>query len=219
MQNRIDNIRSAMDEIRKSGKLPHWRMVYADSLLTRAQEYVAVDRPPEAERILDKLDRWLSTHTPKADEEQRSEALPIVFWDKDMLLRIVGQIRKTLASKGPLVPSTERDAINRRLKFVEQWIDESKFLDAHDELLSLRSSLIARLRRSYRARVAAVTAYRSGNYSQPAGSLVGLYNSQHTLEETFHIVGERDPIWIEDFLEIYNDLFRIVERLVPQEKK
>jgi len=33
------------------------------------------------------------------------------------------------------------------------------------------------------------------------------------------VVGERDPIWVEDFLEIYNDLFRIVERLVPQDKK
>jgi hypothetical protein len=32
-------------------------------------------------------------------------------------------------------------------------------------------------------------------------------------------VGERDPIWIEDFLDVYNDLFRIAERLVPQEKK
>ena len=59
----------------------------------------------------------------------------------------------------------------------------------------------------------------SGGYVQPAGSTVGLYNSLHTLEETFHIAGEHDPIWIEDFLEIYNDLFRIVDRLVPQEKK
>jgi hypothetical protein len=78
--------------------------------------------------------------------------------------------------------------------------------------------LIARLRRSYRARVVASSVY-NGNYVQPTGSVVGLYNSLHTLEETFHIVGEHDPIWIEDFLEIYNDLFRIVDRLVPQDKK
>ena len=48
---------------------------------------------------------------------------------------------------------------------------------------------------------------------------MGPYNSRHTLEETFQVIGERDPIWIEDFLDIYNDLFRIVERLVPQDKK
>ncbi len=219
MQERIDNIRQSVDDIRKSGKLPHWRMVYADSLLTRAQEYVAVDRLPEASRVLDKLDRWLKTHTPAADNSARDEVQPMVFWNAKLLTGVVEQLRKTLTAKVMLVPATEREAINRRLKIVEQWIAESRFLDAHDELLAMRSALIARLRRSYRARIAAVSAYQHGNYSQPAGTLVGLYNAQHTLEETFHIVGERDPIWIEDFLEIYNDLFRIVERLVPQDKK
>lgn len=219
MQERIDNIRKGMDEIRKSGKLTHWRMVYADTLLNRCEEYVAVDRFPEASRVLDKLDRWILTHAPKEEDVSQNETLPMTFWDKDMLGRIVSQVRSTLNEKGPLVPSTEREAINRRLKIVEQWINESRFLDAHDELLALRSSLIARLRRSYRARFSAATSYRSGNYTQPAGSLVGLYNAQHTLEETFHIVGERDPIWIEDFLEIYNELFRIVDKLVPQDKK
>lgn len=219
MQDRIDIIRQTIDGIRKSGKLPHWRMVYADSLLNRAQEYVAVDRLPEAGRVLDKLDRWVVTHTPKEDDSAQGEIQPMVFWNAEILQKTVDRIRATLASKGPLVPATERDAIGRRLKIVEQWIAESKFLDAHDELLALRGALIARLRRSYRARISAVTAYRHGNFSQPEGSLVGLYNAQHTLEETFHIVGERDPIWIEDFLEIYNDLFRIVERLAPQDKK
>lgn len=219
MQTRIDNIRLSMDGIRKSGKLPHWRMVYADSLLTRAQEYVAIDRMLEAGMVLDKLDRWLKTHTPAAESVSQAEVQPMVFWNADLLNGELARIRKTIAAKFMLVPSTERESIGRRLKMVEQWILDSKFLDAHEELLSLRSALIARLRRSYRARLAAVTAYQHGNYSQPEGTLVGPYNAQHTLEETFHIVGERDPIWIEDFLEIYNDLFRIVERLVPQDKK
>lgn len=219
MQERIDSIRMSIDAIRKSGKLPHWRMVYADTLLNRAQDYVAVDRAPEANLVLAKLERWLATHTPKEDVSSRQDSVPMVFWNGEMLQKIVDQIRKTLVMKGMLVPPTERDAIARRLKVVEQWVEASHYQEAYDELMSLRSALIARLRRSLRARIAATTAYRSGNFSQPAGTLVGLYNAQHTLEETFHIVGERDPIWIEDFLEIYNDLFHIVERLVPQEKK
>jgi hypothetical protein len=135
-----------------------------------------------------------------------------------LLNNIVKRIRSTLDAKKMLVPSTERDSINRRLNIVDSWIQKGEFLVAHDELLALRSALIARLRRSYRARIVASSAY-SGGYVQPAGSTVGLYNSLHTLEETFHIIGEHDPIWIEDFLEIYNDLFRIVDRLVPQDKK
>lgn len=218
MQNRIDSIRASIDSIRKSGKLPHWRMVYADNLLNRAGEYLAVDRLPEAQMVADKLDRWISTHMPKENAENRFADNPMVFWNAELLGAISDQVKKTLSDKRSLVPNTERESILRRLNVVDGWIKDGNVIAAHEELLSLRGALISRLRRSYRARLVAVSAYQ-GNVTQPAGSLVGPYNAQHTLEETFHVVGERDPIWVEDFLEIYNDLFRIVERLVPQDKK
>jgi hypothetical protein len=215
---KLSAIKESIDAIRKTGKLSHWRMVYADTLCTRAQEYVAVDRYPEAKLVAQKLERWIKAHEPALVTNTGDSKPPMIFWNADLLRNIVGRIRSTLAAKQMLVPSTERDSINRRLNIVEDWIQKGEFLVAHDELLALRSALIARLRRSYRARVVASSVY-SGGYVQPAGSMVGLYNSLHTLEETFHIVGEHDPIWIEDFLEIYNDLFRIVDRLVPQDKK
>ena len=217
MQERLDTIRQNMDAIRKTGKLPHWRMVYADNLLSRAQDYLAIDRSPEAGIVLDKLDRWLSAHKVRENSSSENAAAPMCFWGKNFLEKTIAQISETLATKGMLVPPMERESINRRLKSAEQAISESKFQEAYEELLALRSSLITRLRRSFRARISAVTAYRSGTL--PEGSLVGPYNAQHTLEETMHIVGERDPIWIEDCLEIYNELFRVVERLVPQDKK
>lgn len=217
MQERLENLRQEIDAIRRSGKLSHWRMVYADNLLVRAGEYVAVDRLPEAGMVAQKLDRWIATHKPKTDETDRFSETPMVFWNEKLLGGISDQIKKTLTDKRMLIPNTERDITLRRLNQVEAWIGEGNFLAAHEELLSLRGALIARLRRSYRARQSVVAAYRQGTL--PEDSLVGPYNARHTLEETFHVVGERDPIWIEDFLEIYNDLFRIVERLVPQEKK
>ncbi|MBR6943164.1 MAG: hypothetical protein IKH55_08950 [Fibrobacter sp.] len=218
LSQKLSEIKASIDAIRKTGKLSHWRMVYADTLYTRAQEYVAVDRFPEASLVAQKLDRWVVAHKPALVTNTVDARPPMIFWNEDLLNNIVGRIRSTLDAKKMLVPSTERDSINRRLNHVEEWIQKGEFLVAHDELLALRSGLIARLRRSYRARVVASSAY-GGSYVQPAGSVVGLYNSLHTLEETFHIVGEHDPIWIEDFLEIYNDLFRIVDRLVPQDKK
>ena len=217
MQERLDTIRQNMDAIRKTGKLPYWRMVYADNLLSRAQDYLAIDRSPEAGIVLDKLDRWLSAHKVRENSSSENAAAPMCFWGKNFLEKTIAQISETLATKGMLVPPMERESINRRLKSAEQAISESKFQEAYEELLALRSSLITRLRRSFRARISAVTAYRSGTL--PEGSLVGPYNAQHTLEETMHVVGERDPIWIEDFLEIYNELFRVVERLAPQDKK
>ena len=219
MQERLETLRQSIDTIRKSAKVPHWRMVYADNLLNRAGEYLAVDRLPEAKRVADKLDRWIATHTPKLTESSRFGEQPIIFWNESILKDIAERIKKTLADKRMLIPNTERETILRRLNVVECWISDGKFLLVHEELLSLRGALIARLRRSMRARVAAASAYKQGNIALPADSLVGPYNARHTLEETFHVVGERDPIWIEDFLEIYNDLFRIVERLVPQDKK
>ena len=218
LSEKLSEIKASIDAIRKTGKISHWRMVYADTLYTRAQEYVAVDRFPEANLVAQKLDRWVVAHKPATVTNTVDSRPPMIFWNEDLLNNIVGRIRSTLDAKKMLVPSTERDSINRRLNHVEDWIKKDEFLLAHDELLALRSGLIARLRRSYRARVVASSAY-GGSYVQPAGSVVGLYNSLHTLEETFHIVGEHDPIWIEDFLEIYNDLFRIVDRLVPQDKK
>ena len=215
---KLSEIKASIDAIRKTGKLSHWRMVYADTLYTRAQEYVAVDRYPEAKLVAQKLDRWIQAHKLALETNKGDARPPMIFWNADLLNNIVKRIRSTLEMKKMLVPSTERDSINRRLNIVDGWIQKGEYLVAHDELLALRSALIARLRRSYRARIVASSAY-SGGYVQPAGSTVGLYNSLHTLEETFHIVGEHDPIWIEDFLEIYNDLFRIVDRLVPQEKK
>ena len=218
MQERLDPIRQNIDAIRKSGKLSHWRMVYAENLLNRAGEYLAVDRLPEAGRVAEKLERWINSHTPRVDKSERFSENPMVFWNADMLLAMSAKLKQTLLEKRQLVPSTERDSTIRRLTLVEGWIREGQLLQAHDELLALRTALIARLRRSFRARLVATDLYR-GTASVPAGSLVGPYNALHTLEETFHVVGERDPIWVEDFLEIYNDLFRVVERLVPQDKK
>lgn len=216
MEELLAGLKQRVDEIRKTGKVPHWRMVYAECLLNRAQEYVAVDREPEAKLVAEKIDRWIVAHKPP-EEKQVVDVHPMVFWNEPMLTKISAQIKKTLSEKRLLVPSTERESILRRLDVVGGWIKDGEFLKAHEELLSLRSSLIARLRRSYRARIAAASVYQRGE--MPVGTQIGLYNARHTLEETFHIVGERDPIWVEDFLEIYNDLFRIVERLVPQEKK
>lgn len=218
MRERLETLRQSIDAIRKSGKLPHWRMVYADNLLNRAGEYFAVDRLPEASMVADKLDRWIKTHTPRAESGSRFGDNSMVFWKGNVLLAMSARLKQTLAEKRLLVPATERESTLRRLSLVEKWIADGDYLHAHEELLSLRGALIARLRRSLRARLVAVDLYR-GNVVSPSGSLVGPYNALHTMEETFHVVGERDPIWIEDFLEIYNDLFRIVERLVPQDKK
>ena len=143
MQERLDSIRQNIDAIRKSGKLSHWRMVYAENLLNRAGEYVAVDRLPEASRVADKLERWIKNHTPRVDKSDRFSESPMVFWNGDLLLSMSAKLKQTLLDKRQLVPATERDSTLRRLTLVEDWIREGKLLQAHDELLALRLSCVA----------------------------------------------------------------------------
>ena len=106
MQERLDSIRQNIDAIRKSGKLSHWRMVYAENLLNRAGEYLAVDRLPEANMVADKLDRWIKTHTPRVDASERFSENPMVFWNAEMLLGMSAKLKQTLLEKRQLVPST-----------------------------------------------------------------------------------------------------------------
>ena len=158
---KLSGIKESIDAIRKTGKLSHWRMVYADTLCSRAQEYVAVDRYPEAKLVAEKLERWIQAHKPALETNKADTRPPMIFWNVDLLNKIVARIRSTLETKKMLVPATERDSINRRLNLVETWIQKGEYLVAHDELLALRSALIARLRRSYRARVVATSAYQN----------------------------------------------------------
>ena len=127
---KLSAIKESIDAIRKTGKLSHWRMVYADTLCTRAQEYVAVDRYPEAKLVAQKLERWIKAHEPALVTNTGDSRPPMIFWNADLLNSIVKRIRSTLAAKQMLVPSTERDSINRRLNIVEGWIQKGEFLVA-----------------------------------------------------------------------------------------
>jgi hypothetical protein len=130
------------------------------------------------------------------------------------------RIKDDFNQKKQLIPAPERDSFSRRLDKIESWIEEVKILKAREDLLAVRLSLIARLKRSYRARTLTFAPQsKNSSISRASSSMVGLYNAQHTLENTFSLIGERDPIWVEDFLEVYNNLFKYVERLAVKDKK
>lgn len=81
----------------------------------------------------------------------------------------------------------------------------------YDELFGIRQELVARFRRSFRARKALLFPTSAAPASFPPSEMIGPYNTQKTLHETFSFIGSRDPIWVEDFTEIYSELFRYAE--------
>lgn len=220
LHTRMAEIRTSLDSVRKSGKVAYWRLSFAENLFTRAGEYVLVGREPEALETCNRIDRWLNRHLPKLSEKPR-ELSPIVAFSADYLKNVLGDIRLTLEKKRPLIPVPERESALRHLDLLSKMLERGELRRLHDETIALRSALIARLKRSYRARSALLplkNAFKEQS-AMPTSAMIGLYNSQKTLENAFNLVGERDPIWVEDFLELYSELFRYVETLAPEKKK
>lgn len=220
IRNRITELREQVEVIRKSRRMPYWKLSYADFMLQRVEEYLLVDRTPEAVLMCDRLDSWVSKNKPSKQWHEEIHNPKIVFWSAPFLKKIVFELKNTLNQKRQLIPAPERDSFSRRLDKIEAWIEEGKILKAREDLLAVRLSLIARLKRSYRARTVTFSPKtKLHSMASASSSMVGLYNAQHTLENTFSLIGERDPIWVEDFLEVYNNLFKYVERLAVKDKK
>jgi len=217
----IQETRKRVDALRKSARLPYWRMAFADFMLDRTSDYLVIGREQDAVEMLSRLDRWIEKNQAKASPRVHPEAPEIRVWGAPQLSQDVSDVRVTLSDKKALIPVAERDSYARRLDKIEKWIEEGKLRKAHGEILSVRSGLISRLHRSYRARVAVIPHRLGQNFANPNAthSAVGLYNSQRTLDGSFALIGERDPIWVEDFLEIYDNLLKITDRLAPVEKK
>lgn len=215
---RLPDLRNRLENLRKSGKIPYWRFTFAEFLAERVGEYLAVNRTTEAAQTLSRLEKWILENEKTLKENSNIQLSEIEPWKADILKQVVDQVRLTLDTKRHLIPAPERETFLRRLDKTFQMIQSFLLKEAYDELTGVRSDLISRLYRSYRARGAFVPGDNLFHQQNP-GTATGLYNTQHTLEMTLSLVGERDPIWVEDFLELYNNLMKITDRLTPAEKK
>lgn len=223
----LQQLRRDLTQFRKVSSLPYWRLAFVEFLLNRVDECVAVGRLPEADGLCQRARHWLEQNQPKktfgehAPHDQRE-----VQWDAPIVAANVARLRADLQRKKNLVPAPERESFHQGLKRVELLLADQKVGKARAELDTVRSSLIRRLQRSYRARAQAAPLVRNADGSiKPAVrpvrnplQPVGPYNNQRAVEDVFTLVGERDPIWVEDFLELYNNLQGYVARLGNPDK-
>lgn len=226
---RMETLRQRMLELRRVSSLPYWRTSYADFLLDRAGEYLAVGREPEAEGVLDRIDHWLfqqeSVLRKKHEASHGQVKTHIQLWKSDDLTRETERVRANLAARRALIPNTERDALSSRLDRIERHTTAGHLDEARSELNGVRAAMVRRLTRSYRAW--SVAKQQSGPSAFPSTSGTtwtalapsGPYNSRRNLDELLALVGERDPIWVEDFIEVYNDVLQYTERLSDPDKK
>jgi hypothetical protein len=59
--------------------MPYWKLSYADFMLQRVEEYLLVDRTPEAVLMCDRLDSWVSKNKPSKQWHEEIHNPKIVF--------------------------------------------------------------------------------------------------------------------------------------------
>lgn len=224
---RMDSLRERVHQLRRDSALPWWRSSYAVFLLDRAAEYESVGRSPELAATLQRVEHWLNQQESQVQESRAQQLAPrrkeIPLWSSEHLRGLQTRLRQELQARRHLIPGPEREALLLRLERVERYLSTGQLSEARAELNTVRAAWVRRLTRSYRAwstvpkmngpMVVQTPAQRSA--LAPAGP----YNSRRNLEDMLSLVGERDPIWVEDFLEVYNDLLQYAERLSDGDKK
>ncbi|MCK9182357.1 MAG: hypothetical protein M0P13_05700 [Fibrobacteraceae bacterium] len=218
----ILSVKGHVETLRKSARFPYWRLSYADFSLLRIADYCTVGEEDEAKEMVARLARWVDSHLRELNSVKPPSYPHLIVWNEKELGKEIATVRRTIDSKKYLIPAAERENFSRSLERVEKLVVENKLEKAHSEILSLRSGLVSRLHRSYRARLAVI--YHNANIKGfgnpvPEGVSVGLYNAERTLAGALNLIGERDAIWIEDFLELYDSLSKVADRLAPLEKK
>lgn len=211
MEGRLERARAQIEALRRAGTVAYWKLSFAENLQRRTGEYLALGMEAEAGETCARLESWLARHAPKVPEKSRKPK-PILAFDANYLRRSVQEILATLEGKKRLIPAPERSFAKRKLESLDPLFEAGKLGLLHEEILSIRSSLITRLVRSYRAR-AAFRPQVPGTVRRAPSANVGIYNSRQTLETALSLIGERDPIWVEDCLALYSEIFRYAELL------
>jgi len=224
---RIDALRQRVLNLQRVSTLPWWRITYVDSLLARAEEYVAVGREPECDGVLDRAEVWMQGQEAKI-RTSSAHAEPVAhksfrLWSAESLQSILDRLRQELAARRQMIPGPDREALLVRLDRVEKQLSNGHLEEAHGELNAIRVTWIRRLTRSYRAWSTMQPTHTGGPTSvRPVRkdlTPTGPYNSRRNLDDMVALVAERDPIWVEDFLEVFNDLLQYAERLSDPDKK
>lgn len=216
-----DSVRNRVDSLRKKDRLPFWRLAFADFLLLRIADYRLLHEDAEASETIRRLNRWVDLHERELSLSEKPQNSKVPLWNRESLKKETTEFQKKLSSKKYLIPVAERISFTSGIEKAQRLVEEGSFDLAYSELFALRSQLVSRLHRSYRARSAMMlySTHQVGFGHSPTGTVVGPYNAEHTLENALSLVGERDAIWVEDFLELYDGISKITERLAPLERK
>lgn len=215
----VNEAKTRLETLQQQRHLSWWQQRYGFSLLEKAEDFRLAGYEKEAGFCLERLEQWMNRHVPLvadsakniADSDPFSESL------RSALLRNVENLSHLLARKRLLIPRLERENLESELESFRSNM-ESASPDESDisSFQRLRTRVIQRLRRSLRAQDLVPVKGRRSAFQLPDSQnqiAIGPYNNRSNLLDTFRMVGEQDPIWVEDLMECYHRLMKFEEKI------
>jgi len=215
----INEAKSKLESLQQQRRLSWWQQRYGFSLLEKMEDFRLAGWEKEAELCMERLEQWLSRHAPAADDvgERIQSRDPFSESIRSGLLRNVENLTRLLTRKRLLIPRLERENLEAELDAFRSNM-ESGNPDESDisSFQRLRTRVIQRIRRSLRAQDLVPVKGRRSAFQLPESQnqiVIGPYNNRSNLLNTFRMVGEQDPIWVEDLMECYHRLMKFEEKI------
>jgi hypothetical protein len=220
---------TALDSLRERGaaletKLagypgPAWRRAWLSRMLKSGLDHVAGGNARTAEYCISRAESELGSPaagpspaaagtSPESRGEPNALELLRIRWREDRL-RKAGEI---LERHGARLSSLERKAYRESIARLDKSTGASPLrtveVRAEAGILELRRRLYGRILKAQKSRLAGRRGRRRTLVSirEIHQGPVGPYNDRDNLEGVLRLLGEADPAWLEDFLELYRGL-------------
>lgn len=203
--------------------LPGWRKAYLSNLIASGDRFAAAGNSRGAEYCFAKVEEALPAEVPAAPAETAAPESPATpgdrmrrQWRQDRIKLAEG----VLSRHGGRLSSLEQQSYKERLgKLRQASAQPSQAGKADAGLLDLRRRLYQRVLKSQKIALvrkrAPVPERGAAPLPVPQATLAawqpvtGPYNDRYNLEELLGVIGDADPAWVEEFLELYGGLMAL----------
>lgn len=214
----IESLKARITELESENRLPWWKRVYADSILEKMTDFMAVKQNDSSKILGERLWKWLDKQSQYfSEKKEKSENLNFEgIWKKESLQDDLERIRLRIENSKVLFPGFESSILEKEIKHISKLLSAEKLSEARTRLFRLREKVVSRIQRSLRAKRR--TLQNSPTWESLRKNSIGIYNSRRILQDVFAHVSSSDSLWIEDFLNAYGNLFRLEERFQNADK-
>lgn len=207
------NWREKLQKFQVENQIPWWKFSYAESLLNKAFDFFDVNQDQLGLQVLNRLESWMHSHQKSVQEQDDSpqEWAPFSgLWSQELLEEQLQILEGKISAYQALIPKVELEGFRHRLGQL-QLVNQSGELELSD-IRNLRVQLIDRVRQSL-GTMGDLKFLKEKVKNELHVETIGPYNNKYNFTEAFNILSSSDPIWAGDFLELYNSLFGLEDKV------